>query len=118
MSTPPSSQLWPREALIDVLLQRNIELRHEGDLTHEHLARICTRYFADRPLPPLPPPRPRDRARLARMEEAATVIQLAWIQHAACQRQQKMLARQASDRTCLEGGILPPPGRIRPCLDQ
>lgn len=105
-----SRQLWPREALIDVLLERNIELRHEADLSHEHLAQICTRYFADKPLPALPPPRPRDRERLRRMETAAVTIQRAWIQHSAAKRQRRMLARQASDPTCLEGGILPPPG--------
>ncbi len=108
--TDHNSKLWPREALIDVLLKQNIELRHEQDLSHEHLSKICTRYFADRPLPPLPPPRPRDR-KWASIEHAAVItIQRAWIQHAACKRQRRMLARQASDRTCLEGGILPPPG--------
>lgn len=93
-----------------MLLKQNIELRHECDLTHEHLATICTRFFADKPLPPLPPPRPRDREGLRCAEAAAVTIQRAWIRHAACSRQQRMLARQASDRTCLEGGVLRPPG--------
>lgn len=34
-------QLWPREAMIDLLVMQNIELRHEDELVHFQLVNIC-----------------------------------------------------------------------------
>lgn len=36
-------ELWPREALIDVLILNGIELRHERDLEHGQLVNICNK---------------------------------------------------------------------------
>ena len=89
-------------------IQHNIELRHEAELTHEHLTHICNCFWADKPAPLIPAPWPLEMQEAA--ESAAFTIQRRWIQHAAIRRQKQMLARQKSDRALRDEGILSPPG--------